>query len=125
MTSTCSRSIAHLLVTFSVVPIIAFAEIKPLSRANCLGFVNESITYDRPYMNIFQGSAASRHVPLGNIDPKHVIGAPNNGGFSWRFRAGDQSDPERMTVHGYHTWIVGRYVVTTNTVAVDCSLGEW
>lgn len=76
------------------------AEVKALSRANCPGFVNESITYDRPLFRRIQGSAASKHVPQGNIYPKHNLGAPNNGGFAWRFRAGDQSDPERMLVRG-------------------------
>ncbi len=103
----------------------AAAEVKAISRANCLGFVNESITYDRPQFRSIQGSAASRHIPLGSIQAKHVLGAPNNGGFSWRFRAGDQSDPERMLVRGYHTWILNRIVHTRNTATADCSLTEW
>jgi len=103
----------------------AAAEVKALSRANCLGFVNESVTYDRPLFRNIQGSAASRHIPQGNIHPKHNLGAPNNGGFSWRFRAGDQSDPERMLVRGYHTWILDRLPYVRHTAVVDCALTEW
>ena len=32
----------------------AAAEVKAISRANCLGFVNESITYDRPNSEAFK-----------------------------------------------------------------------
>ncbi|WP_312236889.1 hypothetical protein [Stenotrophomonas sp.] len=103
----------------------ATAAVKALSRANCLGWINESITYERPQFRNFQGSAASRHVPQGNVDPKHVLGAPNNGHLAWRFRAGDQSDPERMTVYGYHTWILQGRVFTQSTAAVNCELTEW
>jgi hypothetical protein len=101
------------------------AEVKALSRANCPGFVNESITYDRPLFRRIQGSAASKHVPQGNIYPKHNLGAPNNGGFAWRFWAGDQSDPERMLVRGYHTWILDRLPYVRHTAVVDCALTEW
>jgi len=104
---------------------VASAAVKVLSRANCLGFVNESVTYERPEFRNFQGSAASTHVPQGNTQPKHVLGAPNNGLFSWRFRAGDQADPEWMTVHGYHTWILQGRVYTQSTAAVNCELSEW
>lgn len=103
----------------------ASAEVKAISRANCMGFVNESITYDRPQFRSIQGSAASRHIPLGNTQPKHILGAPNNGAFAWRFYAGDRSDPERMLVRGYHTWILNRIVHTRHTAAADCSLSEW
>lgn len=109
-----------------------FAAIKALSRANCLGFVNESITYERPQFRYFVGTVASTHTPLGNTTAKHVIGAPNNGYSSWRFRAGDQTDPERMSVSGWHVWILGglsevgpAVVWTQRTVAVDCNLSEW
>lgn len=110
------------LSTFAV---DAQAAVKAISRANCLIYVNESITYERPQFRSFQGSAASTHVPLGNLKPKHVVGAPNNGHFSWRFRAGDQSDPERMIVHGYHTWVINGWVSTQSTAANDCNLTEW
>jgi hypothetical protein len=103
----------------------AHAVMKAISRANCLGFVNESITYDRPYFRKMQGSAASTHHPQGELRPKHVLGAPNNGHFSWRFRAGDGGDPERMTVRGYHTWIFQGVVYTRSTAAVNCNLTEW
>ena len=103
----------------------ASAEVKALSRANCIGFINESVTYERPQFRNFQGSAVTRHIPLGNIEPKHVFGAPNNRHFSWRFYAGDGSDPERMVVHGYHTWVLDGRVFTQSTSAVDCQLLEW
>jgi hypothetical protein len=103
----------------------AAAEIKALSRANCIGFINESVTYERPQFRNFQGPAVTRHVPLGNIEPKHAFGAPNNGLYSWRFYAGDGSDPERMVVHGYHTWVLGGRVFTQPMSAVDCQLSEW
>lgn len=103
----------------------AAAEAKALSRANCIGFINESVTYEPPQFRNFQGSAVTRHVPLGNIEPKHAFGARNNGLYSWRFYAGDGSDPERMVVHGYHTWVLGGRVFTQSTSAVDCQLSEW
>jgi hypothetical protein len=103
----------------------AAAEVKALSRANCIGFINESVTYERPQFRNFQGSAVTRHVPLGNIMPKHAFGALNNGLHSWRFYAGDGTDPERMVVHGYHTWVLGGRVFTQPTSAVDCQLSEW
>jgi len=104
----------------------AHAVIKPLSRANCIGWINESVTYDRPFFVRFQGSAASYHTPLGNTKPKHEIGAQNNGLFAARFYAGDASDPERMAVRGFHTWIDGGGGVWRSTTsAVDCNLTEW
>lgn len=111
-------------------PVMATAQswgggVKVLSRANCLGFINESITYDRPQFRNVQGSAASTHLPMGNINPKHTLGAPNNGMFSWRFRAGDQSDPEKMKVTGFHTWVLNGGVYRASTAAVDCNLTEW
>jgi len=113
-------------MTSLMIPTVAYCVIKPLSRANCLGFVNESVTYDRPYFQRFQGSAASYHIPQGNTDPKHLVSAPNSGTFASRFYAGDRSDPERMAVHGVHTWITaGGMPVIQRTATVDCNLGEW
>ncbi|WP_312684397.1 hypothetical protein [Stenotrophomonas chelatiphaga] len=103
----------------------ASAEIKTLSRANCIGFINESVTYDRPSFVRFLGTSASTHIPQGNIRPKHVLGAANNGFLSARFYAGDGSDSERMLVRGYHTWVTAGRVWTSNTAAVDCNLVEW
>ncbi len=103
----------------------ATAAMKALSRANCLLAVNESITYDRPLFRRLQGSAASTHHAQGELRPRHVLGAPNNGAFWWRFRAGDQSHNERITVKGYHTWIFRGKVYTDNTYAVNCNLTEW
>ncbi|WP_125360261.1 hypothetical protein [Stenotrophomonas sp. 278] len=103
----------------------ASAAMKAISRANCLLFVNESITYDRPLFRKMQGSAASTHHAQGELKPRHTLGAPNNGGFSWRFRAGDQSHNERITVTGYHTWIFRNLVHTKNTYATNCNLTEW
>lgn len=103
----------------------ASAAMKAISRANCLLFVNESITYDRPLFRRMQGSAASTHHAQGELRPRHVLGAPNNGAFSWRFRAGDQSHNERITVKGYHTWIFQGAVNTRHTYAVNCNLTEW
>lgn len=41
----------------------AFAEVKAISRANCvIGIVNESITYDRPQLRPFNGSVTSTHT---------------------------------------------------------------
>lgn len=33
----------------------AAAEVKALSRANCIGFINESVTYERPSFATFRG----------------------------------------------------------------------
>lgn len=125
MVSANQIGVAILAVAATATWTEASAVMKALSRANCLGFVNESVTYDRPYFRQLQGSAASTHQPRGEMRPKHVLGAPNNGHFAWRFRAGDQSDPERMTVRGYHTWIFQNVVYTRHTAAVDCNLAEW
>ena len=103
----------------------ASAAMKAISRANCLLAVDESITYDRPLFRRLQGSAASTHHAQGELRPRHVIGAPNNGAFWWRFRAGDQSHNERITVKGYHTWIFQGAVNTRHTYAVNCNLTEW
>ncbi|WP_282297084.1 MULTISPECIES: hypothetical protein [unclassified Stenotrophomonas] len=103
----------------------ASAAMKAISRANCAFFVNESITYDRPFFRKMQGSAASTHHAQGELKPRHTLGAPNNGTFSWRFRAGDQSHNERITVKGYHTWIFQNVVYTRNTYATNCNLTEW
>lgn len=103
----------------------ATAAMKALSRANCLLAVNESITYDRPLFRRLQGSAASTHHAQGELRPRHVVGAANNGTFWWRFRAYDYSHSERITVKGYHTWIFQGAVNTRHTYAVNCSLTEW
>ena len=103
----------------------ASAAMKAISRANCALFVNESITYDRPFLRKMQGSAASTHHAQGELKPRHILGAPNNGTFAWRFRAGDQSHNERITVKGYHTWIFQNVVYTRNTYATNCNLTEW
>ena len=110
----------------------ADARIGSLSRANCLGFVNKSVTYDRPNLNRFIGTAYSRHVPQGNVFPKHVLAAPNNRQRDWRFYAGDGSDSERITVFGEHTWVeldaagnpVGQ-LGSRSTTGTDCNLVEW
>lgn len=103
----------------------ASADIKALSRANCIGIINESVTYDRPSLVPFLGTSASIHIPQGNSRPKHVVGAPSNGLLSARFYAGDGSDSERMLVRGDHTWVTTGRVWTSNTAAVDCNLVEW
>lgn len=103
----------------------AYAAMKAISRANCMMAVNESITYDRPLFRKMQGSAASTHHAQGELKPRHTLGAPNNGTFSWRFRAGDQSHNERITVKGYHTWIFQNVVHTRNTYATNCNLTGW
>lgn len=120
-----TNSLLWALLAMPCICNVASAKVKALSRANCLGFINESVTYERPAFRNFQGSAASWHIPLGNIRPKHVIGARNNGAFSWRFYAGDGSDPERMVVRGYHTWVLDRRVFTQDTSAINCNLSEW
>jgi hypothetical protein len=47
----------------------AEARVKALSRANCLGFVNESITYDRPDLQAFVGTAVGIHIPWVRLLP--------------------------------------------------------
>ena len=103
----------------------SYAAMKAISRANCALFANESITYDRPFFRRLQGSAASTHHAQGELRPRHTLGAPNNGTFSARFRAGDQSHNERITVKGYHTWIFQNVVHTRNPYATHCNLSEW
>lgn len=127
-TPPCTHMSAVRAIIFPVLLILAptaSAEIKSLCRANCIGFINESVTYDRPSFVPFLGTSASIHVPQGNTRPKHVFGAPNNGFLSARFYAGDGSDSERMLVRGYHTWVTAGRVWTSNTAAVDCNLVEW
>lgn len=125
MTSIRDIGIVAATATALLIGAEASAAMKTLSRANCLLFVNESITYDRPLFRRMPGSAVSTHHAQGELKPRHTLGAPNNGTVWWRFRAGDQSHNERITVKGYHTWIFRGKVNTEDTYAVNCNLTEW
>lgn len=102
----------------------ASATIKSLSRANCVaGAINESVTYDRPHFNSHWMTTYSVHTGFGAVNG-HTIAAPK--AFTWRSYAGDQFDRTRNTVTGTHLFVdeqgLHRY---TQTIATDCSLGEW
>lgn len=111
----------------------ANANVASLSRANCLGFINESITYDRPEFAPFIGSASSAHMPWGSQYPVHdTLLAPNTGDSFWRFYAGDIGDAQTVTVYGGHSWMYvdGDGAPTgeggfRTTLASDCNLSEW
>jgi hypothetical protein len=111
----------------------AKAEVKAISRANCLGFVNESITYDRPDLRNFHGGAISEHKPWGEVY-SHVATDPDNFGTQqkWRYYAGDIDDASSVAVTGAHSWVVmddDTGTVTESgsdvTIATDCNLSEW
>lgn len=102
----------------------ASAEIKWLSRANCIaGAINESVTYDRPRFDSYWMQTVSNHVGFGAIGG-HTLASPR--GYAWRAYAGDIMDSERNTVTGLHffrdEWNVNRFA---QTIATDCNLGEW
>lgn len=104
-----------------------------LSRANCIGFVNESVTYDRPSLRPFYGHATSYHTPWGELYPKHVLNTNyGTSGVTWRYYAGDVGDSEQMNVHGVHGWLfvdAGGNPTSeqgaAETDAQDCNLSEW
>ncbi|MCC7633069.1 hypothetical protein [Stenotrophomonas rhizophila] len=108
----------------------AAADIGTLSRANCLGFVNESVTYDRPQLRNFYGTALSDHLPLGDLISAHMLSSPDQL-LSWRHYAGDTNDSEVMKVNGYHSWMLMDENFnliehgTRETSTVDCSVTEW
>ncbi|MEN5040417.1 hypothetical protein ABE424_09530 [Stenotrophomonas sp. TWI1149] len=108
----------------------AAADIGTLSRANCLGFINESVTYDRPQLRNFYGAAVSDHQPLGELISRHMVRSPGQL-FSWRHYAGDTNDSEVMKVTGHHSWSLMDENFnlidygTRETSTVDCSLTEW
>jgi len=115
------------LVAATIAGIIATdasAEIKWLSRANCLaGIVNESVTYDRPLMNGYWMNTFSTHVGFGAID-SHTVASPRD--FTWRSYAGDRMDATRNTVTGTHFFTDDWYVNhVAQTIATDCNLTEW
>lgn len=110
----------------------ANADIGTVSRANCvlLDTFNESITYDRPLLRNFYGTAISEHLPQGNTIPSHILFSPNQL-YYWRHYAGDFGDGEVMKVTGSHSWTL--YDENFNlidygsrqTSTIDCSLEEW
>ena len=111
----------------------ALADVGTLSRANCIVLhltINESVTYDRPLLRVYDGLAGSAHTQQGNIEPYHDI-LFSEEVPSWRHYAGDTDDPGVMTVTGYHTWHFYDPVVGTSewgyrtTTASDCNLTEW
>jgi hypothetical protein len=118
---------------FALMNTPAEARVKALSRANCLGFVNESITYDRPDLQPFMGTAVGVHAPWGALEG-HQVTDPNNAGDNeqWRYYAGDVGDAATVTVYGFHTWYkvdaqTGELVESgsASTLATDCNLTEW
>jgi len=108
----------------------ALADVGTLSRANCLGFVNESVTYDRPQARSFPGMAGGEHTQLGNLIPLHpLIFSPTP--MNWRHYAGDNNDTGTLKVKGYHLWELsdasGAIIDEgyRETSATDCNLTEW
>ncbi|MEE7546599.1 hypothetical protein HF319_05730 [Xanthomonas sp. Kuri4-1] len=109
----------------------AQAAIGALSRANCVGFVNESVTYDRPALTPFFGNAGGTHIAQGDLYPLHYLQDGQDGRSDWRFYAGDTDDSAVVTVYGAHGWyfldanggITGNGA--TSTEASDCNLTEW
>ncbi|MGY3229437.1 hypothetical protein ACVWWJ_000921 [Luteibacter sp. HA06] len=102
----------------------ACAEIKWLSRANCVaGIVNESVTYDRPKLNGYWMNTFSTHVGFGAVGG-HTLASPR--AFTWRSYAGDLMDATRNTVTGTHfftdEWHVNH---VAQTIATNCNLREW
>ena len=117
----------------------AFAEISAFSRANCGGFINESITWEAS--GVFSGqilSVQSYHVPIssgGSVSPHSL----RDSGSSWRARAGDQGDTVNLNtqtcpsisswnVHGYHSYYDperGAWIDLGSSFASDCNLSEW
>lgn len=127
---------AYMLCAAMMLNMPAHASVKAISRANCLGFVNESITYDRPGFRSFYGSAMSTHVPWGEfhshtiIDPDPVNQEDDQP--RWRFYAGDTDDAASVTVYGGRAWVVvdkesGVILErgSDSTLANDCNLSEW
>lgn len=107
----------------------ALADVGTLSRANCLGTINESVTYDRPLFRQMVGFTASVHTQLGNTEPLHVLVSDMLP--SWRFYAGDTGDGGTLLVSGTHGWVIqdeqGAIIDEgyRETGAVDCNLTEW
>lgn len=123
-----AATLPHLTDTLFSTP--AFAEVKAISRANCvIGIVNESITYDRPQLRPFNGSVTSTHTQLGNTIPLHSLVDVGYG--KWRYYAGDIEDPGTLRVDGTHYWLVvdpnGQIVESGQeaTSATDCNITEW
>lgn len=114
---------------------IAYAGIGYLSRANCIGVINESVTYDRPLLRNFEGVAISTHVGFGEIDPSHQLfdayDSTQTPDGRWRYYAGDVGDSKSMNVHGSHSWAyrdANGFVTEAGwapTEASDCNLTEW
>jgi hypothetical protein len=108
----------------AIVATDATAEIKSLSRANCIaGAINESVTYDRPGFDSYWMTTISQHVGFGSVGG-HAVSARKS--FTWRSYAGDRFDSSRNTVTGTHLFTDRRgRNLYTQTVATDCNLGEW
>jgi len=101
----------------------AHADLKVLGRANCLGLINESVTYDRPQLNPHWMQTTSTHVPLGAIN-RHSISTPR--AYTWRSYAGDIGDRTVNTVVGSHFFVDYSNVPwTLRVTAYDCNLTEW
>lgn len=114
------------------------ASISAFSRANCLGFVNESITWE--LSGIFSNNVLaveSYHVPIssmGGVASPHWL---SDSGSNWRARAGDQGDTfgtlscpriSSWNVYGYHSYYDPVHHLTVNlgsSSASDCNLSEW
>lgn len=101
----------------------AVAEVSALSRANCLNWVNESVTWDRPGFTRYWMLTRSFHVGFGAFGG-HTIKTP--WAFTWRSYAGHLGDRTRNTVTGFHLFGESREsAVSVSTVATDCNLGSW
>jgi hypothetical protein len=101
----------------------ARADIKWLSRANCLGLINESVTYDRPQLNPHWMDVQSHHIGFG-ATTGHVRFGPL--AYTWRSYAGDIGDVTRNTVTGIHYFVDYNNIPwSLRTIATNCNLVEW
>jgi hypothetical protein len=101
----------------------AIAGVKSLSRGNCLGVVNESVTYDRPAMASHFMFTQSEHVGFGAI-AGHAVTAP--WASTWRSYAGDNGDSTSNTVSGLHIFGDSMSALAVErTSATTCNLTEW
>jgi hypothetical protein len=116
-----------------------FASISAFSRAHCLGFVNESITWEAS--GVFGNNVLyvqSYHVPISSSSAggafPHFL---SDGGSNWRARAGDQGDTfgtlscpriSSWNVYGWHSYYDPDRSATIDlgsSSASDCNLSEW
>jgi hypothetical protein len=117
------RTLIFSIVLFFLPASNATAAVKWLSRANCLGLINESVTYDRPEFQSYVMMTSSSHIGYGAVGG-HVALAPMES--TWRSYAGDVGDATVNAVNGGHQHVTddGQLIVAY-TSATDCNLSEW